>query len=203
MSEELQKQREKIQSQSPNTKLEGDTSKLGMTRSLANDIKQGKLGDAQAKINDLRKQLEKKMGEGKLSKEEMAKLARELDQLSKMMGGKESDSALAKALAKAAEGLNAADMSKALAELKEMQGSLGDLKSAMEQLAALDAAEAALGSEWGDGKGAMGHIGGQWEQGAGDEGDGGMGRKGRGAGGKTGDLPMVPKSSNPPCFPVL
>lgn len=203
MAEEIQKLRENIETQNQTPKMEGDTSKLDMTRALANDLKQGDFAGAEAKAAALRKEIENKLKDGSLSKEEKAALAKELEQLAKMLGGKEANPALAKALAEAAEGLSADNLAQAMAGLKDMDLAFGDLKSAMDQLAALDAASAGLLAGMGKEKGwGRPLIGGEWEPEDSDAEGPGMGKKGgHGKGGKTGDLPSPLEGFNPTVLP--
>ena len=142
LSEELQKQREKLQKDTPMPRVAGDTQKLAMTREMANDIQNGRFGDAALKARELQKKLE----EGGLTKREAEKLSEELHQLSEMLGGKEN-SELGQALAEVAQGLNMENMEAALEAMKSMGLSLEDIASVLEQLEQIDIAMVEL-SEW-------------------------------------------------------
>lgn len=142
LSEELQKQREKLQKDTPMPRVAGDTQKLAMTREMANDIQNGRFGDAAMKARELQKKLE----EGALTKKEVDKLKEELGQLSEMLGGKEN-SELGQALAEVAQGLNMDNMETALEAMKTMGLSMEDIASVLEQLDQIDLAMVEL-SDW-------------------------------------------------------
>jgi len=229
LSEELRKRRESLQTGSSVPKLAADASKLGMTREMANDIQNGKFGDAAEKA----RQLQNKLKEGTLNKKELGELAKELKQLADALGGKESE--LGKALAEAARSLNVNNVEAALNAMTTMELSLEDIASVLEQLELTDLILANL-SEWQQdllgpcefcrmcgvpleicgiracsgccpGKSCFGlckrcfaGIGGAWMPGEGPIG-GGMGRFGTGRGGLVGDLPELDPNLKPTVLP--
>ena len=111
---------------------------------MARDLANGNAAAAAQKAKDLKK----KLAEGNLSKSEKKKIAEELKKMSEMLG-KDSKlgEALAQALANAGENLDANSLDGALGAMKDMQLSLEDLASALDQMAKLDSAMADLG-EW-------------------------------------------------------
>jgi len=134
LANELMKQREQLQESTPVPKLAGDMSKLGMTREMANDIQNGRFGDAAQKA----KELAEKMKKGGIDEKKSKRLADELKTLSEMLGGKESQ--VGQALADAASSLATGDLESALQAMNAMELSLEDLASVLEQLEMLNLA---------------------------------------------------------------
>ena len=172
-------------------KLVGDPAKLGMASDAANDIKNGKLGEAADKMRELKD----KLAEGGLSEEEKEKLAQDLQALSEMLQG--DNEALSEALAKAVEGLQLSDSAQACEALEDMALSLEDMESILAQLKMMNEALDGLsqcdkallaacacmrpGRKFGQGLGMRG--------------------PGRGQGGNVGELPDVEGSYDPTMLP--
>ena len=129
LSETLQKQRAQLEQQQPSPKLAGNPDKLSMGQGITQDLENGRPGDAAQKLRDMQQKLE----EGQLSEQEKKQLAEDLKKLSEMMGMDNKQLAAALPLAMA-------DTDSLANALDAMQLSLGDMASAMEQLAKLDAA---------------------------------------------------------------
>ncbi|MFC1736806.1 hypothetical protein ACFL1X_11870, partial [Candidatus Hydrogenedentota bacterium] len=89
---------------------------------------------AREKVEDLAK----KLAEVKLDPQEMKKLANEFSELSKMLGGENSE--LGKALSNLAQKMAAGDMEGAMSGMEGVKMSLDDLASVMEQLNAMNVA---------------------------------------------------------------
>ena len=136
LTDEILKHREKLQTDSPMPKLAGDTNKLGLSREIANDIQSGRFGDAAQKTRELQEKLKK----GDLNEKEMEKLADDLKKLADMLGGESSElgKALAEALGKTGKSLKMGDVKGALEAMEDMELSLEDIASILEQLGELD-----------------------------------------------------------------
>lgn len=199
-------------------KLAGDTSKLGLSRELAESIQSGKMGEAAEQMRDL----EKKLKEGELDEKQMEALQKDLSELSKMLGGSNSQlgEALANAMAAAGEGLKSGDADAAQKALEEAALSLEDIASLLEQMEMMDTMMANLQQWKGEFLGPSEFCrscGGKLKQcehggdctscGPGTVGFGvcgscagmgsGMGGPGRGQGNRVGDLPELQVSFNP------
>ena len=228
MAKEIREEREKIASEMPVARPGMSKADLDKTKDLASSIEEGNFEKAAEKARELQEQLaEKIQKEGGLTEEERKALAKELSELAKELGGK--DSMLGQALEKAAEGMSIKDAAGMLASLEQMQMALEDVASAMEQMQQMDMAMQCMGEgckACSGGKcdlaalgfGGMG-SGGQNGQGIGanwgsrgpgrspwsagsNQGSGpGMGGPGSGRGGTVGDLPDVQGGFSPTFLP--
>ncbi len=131
----LEQEREKLAAETPIPKLNGDTAKLSMAKDVANNIQNGDFGKAGEKLQELMQKLKA----GELSQESQDQLESDLNELAKMLGGK--DSMLGEALADIAAGLKMDDKAALQAALEKLDLSLDDLKSLMAQMEKLRLAQ--------------------------------------------------------------
>lgn len=127
----LEEEWQKLATETPAPRLNGDTSKLTMAKEVANNIQNGDFGKAGEKLQDLMQKLQA----GELSEQAQDQLESDLNELAKMLGGE--DSALGEALADIAAGLKMQDTAALQAALDKLDLTLDDLKSLMEQMAKL------------------------------------------------------------------
>ncbi|MFA6244212.1 MAG: hypothetical protein WC655_24935, partial [Candidatus Hydrogenedentales bacterium] len=130
---ELAERREQMANQAKLPQMKGDPSRLEMTKELAQNIQKGNFDKAAA---EAQKMIEK-LKSGEMTPGEQTKLSEELKELSKMLGGQNSE--LGKALENIASGLSMKDMENALKELEKLNLSMEDLKAMMEQMKKLEA----------------------------------------------------------------
>ena len=88
------------------------------------------------KAAELAKELQEKLQKGGLNEQEKKALQKDLNSLSKMMGGENSE--MGKALAKAQAGLESGDIEGALKAMKGLEMNLDDLESIMDQMKKMD-----------------------------------------------------------------
>ncbi len=228
MAKELREEREKLASEMPAPRPGLAKADLDRTQELASSIQEGDFEKAAEKARELQQQIAEKMEqEGGLTDQDREALASELKKLAEQLGGQ--DSMLGQALEKAAEGMTTQDSQGLLASLEQMQMSLEDVASAMEQMQQMEMAMQCLGEGCkacsggkfdlaAFGMGGMGQ-GGQMGQGTGsgwgsrgpgrspwaagaNQGTGpGMGGPGSGRGGSVGELPEVEAGFNPTFLP--
>jgi hypothetical protein len=143
LRESIQQEKLALENKSQLNKGLGKASDSPLTKGLASDLQQGKMGDAKKKLEDLQKKLET----GKLSTEEKNKLSTELKELAKELntpGSTQMDTAMANALAKASAALDSNSPEGMKDAANELELSAQDMESVMQQLAQLDAAMAAM-----------------------------------------------------------
>ncbi|MBN2312028.1 MAG: hypothetical protein JXR94_23825 [Candidatus Hydrogenedentes bacterium] len=182
LAKDLADQRERLAAESPTPELASDSSQFGMAADVANALQNEQYADAAEQLRELQEKLES----GEMSGEEAQKLAADLKKLAENLGNVSPE--LQDALAKAAGGIGAMNMSEAAAALEAMQMSLEDLASMSEQLAAIDKALSEfgrcqcelLGKQIAEGLGSGAY---------GAPGNVGLRGPGQGRGGRIGDLP--------------
>ncbi|MBX7255593.1 MAG: hypothetical protein K1Y02_04450 [Candidatus Hydrogenedentes bacterium] len=130
---ELAERQEKLGTESKIPKMKGDTSRLDLTKELAQNIQKGNFDKA---AEEAQKMLQK-LQAGEMAPADQEKLAEELKELSKLVGGENSE--LGKALANISSGLSMKDMQDALKNLEKLELSLEDLKALSEQMKKLQA----------------------------------------------------------------
>ena len=217
LADRMLEKRQTMAEESPIPKLAGDSSKLGPTKEMAEQIQEGKFGEAANKLKDLREKLASK----ETSSKEAEDIKKDLEELSKMLAGDKTElgKSLSEALQKASQKLDMSQLGEALSALEQAEMSLADMESALQQLENLENALAKI-SKWqvdefgslsqckacsagicdasgncmGCGKAC---IGGRWLAGEGRRGGGGMGGRGTGRGGMTGELPEVNAGFSP------
>lgn len=143
LRESIQQEKLALENKSQLNKGLGKASDSPLTKGLASDLQQGKMGDAKKKLEDLQKKLET----GKLSTEEKNKLSTELKEMAKELnkpGSTQMDTAMANALAKASAALDSNSPEGMKEAANELELSAKDMESVMQQLAQLDSAMAAM-----------------------------------------------------------
>ena len=135
----LEEEHQKLATETPIPRLNGDTSKLTMAKEVANNIQNGDFGKAGEKLQDLMQKLQA----GELSEQAQDQLESDLNELAKILGGE--DSALGEALADIAAGLKMQDKAALQAALEKLDLTLDDLKSLMEQMAKLQQCQIKFG----------------------------------------------------------
>ncbi|MFO7976339.1 MAG: hypothetical protein R6V12_17090 [Candidatus Hydrogenedentota bacterium] len=227
MAKEMREERDKIASKTPIPRPGMNKANLDKTKDLASSIEEGNFEEAAEKAKKLQQEIAEKVKEEEgLSQEEREALAKELAELAKQLGGK--DSMLGQALEEAAEGMTVKDAQGVLAALEQMQMAMEDVASSMEQMKQMEMAMqcmgegckacsggkfdlAAFGMGQGQGQGrgqGMGQGWGRrgpgrsaWQPGASQRSGPGMGGPGSGRGGTTGDLPDVQADFSPTVLP--
>ncbi|MCP4641285.1 MAG: hypothetical protein GY851_12660 [bacterium] len=189
---DMASEREQLAAKTPAPNLRGDTSELGAMAGIADDMENGRFDDAAEKLAEMKEKLES----GAMSAEDAQSLAADMKKMADMLGGE--NTALGEALAKAATGLSAGnmsqmDMGQALKAMEGMQASLGDMASMMAQMEAMDSAMNGFGEAQSEllGRQLAEQFAGQgFQPGQGwGESNGGLGGPGRGRGNQIGDLP--------------
>lgn len=143
LRESIQQEKLALENKSQLNKGLGKATDSPLTKGLASDLQQGKMGDAKKKLEDLQKKLET----GKLSTEEKNKLSTELKEMAKELtkpGSTQMDTAMANALAKASAALDSNSPEGMKEAANELELSAKDMESVMQQLAQLDTAMAAM-----------------------------------------------------------
>ncbi len=145
LAERLEERRGALAEQAAAPKLGSDLSRSGMTRELARALQEGQLGAAAKKSREIAD----KLREGDLSERERKALQRELNALARALSGESSElsEALAKALSEAAASLESGDIEGTLSAMKNVELSLADLDSVLDQLEQMDTMKAYL-AEW-------------------------------------------------------
>jgi len=213
LGRELMENQDELAESIPMPKMAADSSELGAASDIAKSIEQGDFAKAAEELRKLQESIKSEMAEGSGEGEQgQGEMAKELEKLAEMLGGEDSE--LGKALAEAAEQLRMESAEGAMDALAQMNVSLEDLASALEQMAVT---EMALGElrEAGDmllgERGQFGELAGRgfgaWSsyrgfQSGNRRGEGpGMRGPGRGAGNTIGDLPDVEVSFDPTVAP--
>jgi hypothetical protein len=229
MAKEIREERDKIANEMPTPRPGSSKANLDETKDLASSIEEGDFEKATEKAKELQEKIAEKLEkESGLSQEEREALAKELSELAKQLGGK--DSMLGQALEKVAEGMTMKDAKGVLTSLEQMQMAMEDVASAMEQMQQMemamqcmsegckacsggkfDLAAFGMGQGQGPGQGRGQGMGQGWGrrgpgrspwQGGANQGPGpGMGGPGSGRGGSVGDLPDVQSSFSPTFLP--
>ncbi len=116
---------------------------LEVSKGIANSLQNNRMGEAAKSM----RALQEKLKSGKMPEEEKKALAKDLKKLSQMMAGKEGSAnpELAQALGALSEKLESGEADQALGKMEELQLSMEDLQSALEQMAKLDSALGKLG----------------------------------------------------------
>jgi len=199
LQESLEKSREDLASESPIPKLNGDPKNLNQLQPVAQALKNGDYDEAAQKL----KEVMQKMASGEMSEKEIDALKEDMEQLAKMLGGEES--MMGEALAEAAKDLKTGDMDAAIAAMEQMNMSMEDLESVLQQMAQLDSMcsgvgeckSLMLGKKGGSGSGKYGNFQGSTFA----ESNGGLGGPGRGRGNQIGDLPDTESAFDPTMLP--
>ncbi len=186
----LQRQYAHLNESNPRPKL-AKAKNFGVAQDIASAIQKDRFGDAAQKVREL----QKKLKEGNLSKQELEAMAQDLQKLARLLGVQ--NAVLAEALAEAAQCLEMGNCEHAAFALADVELSLEDLASILEQLDQLAKAGFCLGCCM---NGLCGGIG-PWRPGESDRFGRGMGGPGHGRGGGVGDLPDVNGSFDPSLLP--
>jgi hypothetical protein len=143
LGENLEQQREKLQSTSSLPQLAKEMANLDSTKEMSKSIMNGELGKAAEKAREM----QKKMAEGGMTEKEKEKLADELKKMSEALknGTTGDNSALSEALAKAAAALSKApsdsgEQNDGKSGEQAAQLSMEDVASILEQLDKLNTA---------------------------------------------------------------
>ena len=139
--EAIEKQRAELAAKDPIPQLQGDMNQFDAARDMAMAMQEGRMDDAAKKAAEIAKKLHDK----NLSEADKKKLAKEMNALSKLAGGRNSE--LGKALAKAAAALGEGNPEDAAKALEELALSLEDIQSILDQMNQLAEMKAKLG-EW-------------------------------------------------------
>lgn len=172
LREALEERRDKLLESNPMPKLAADARKLDALGDLAKSLAKGQFGRAADKLREL----QQKLAQGDLSKEELEAIAQDLEELAQLLGIE--NAALAEALAEAAKCLRAGKCKAACGALGACELSLEDLASIFAQLDELAKAGLCLGCCC---NGLYGRIG-AWRPGEAKKFGPGSGGPGRGSG---------------------
>ena len=196
LSKMLEAEQAKLEARAPIPKLGAETSKLSMTKDVANNFQSGDFDSAAEKLREMARKLEA----GELSPEAQEQLRKELNELAKALG---EDSMLGEALKDIAAGLSMNDIDALKAALEKLELSAEDLKSLKAQMAQLQKCQDAFGecqnrlycSE------CQGICKGNCQGKKFAIGRGGLRGPGRGVGNRIGELPEVEAAFDPKMLP--
>ena len=177
----------------PKPKTGSEAMNPGIAKEVANDIEQGKFGEAAQKIQALKEKLEKK----ELDKKEASQAAQDLKQLAKLLGNQ--NAAMSEALSEMAQALEMGDPRQAAKAMAKMDLPLKDLESMLKQLDQLAKAQGCL-SKCGKCMCRIARIG-EWKEGESNERRMGRGGAGKGQGGNVTDFPKVNARFDPTLLP--
>jgi hypothetical protein len=197
LEDALAAERDKMGAELAMPKLGMDTSKLNMTKSLAQSMQNGDLNKSLEEAQKLMEKIE--MGE--LSPEDMASLGEEMGELAKMMGV--DSSALAEALAKMGAQIQMDNKQGQQQATQQMQMTMQDLASMLQQMKlteqALGKCKSCKSGMCKGNKFALGLIEGQGM--SRNRSNWGLGGPGRGRGNQIGELPDTENAFDPTLLP--
>ena len=139
----LEQERQALASKSYLNRAGDASTSSPASKALGQDLQQGNVAGAKKKLEALKKKLQ----DGKLSADEKAKIASDLEQMAKKLGensASQTDAALSEALSRAAAGLSADNPEGLNDAMAALELSSEDLASVLDQMAKLDAAMASM-----------------------------------------------------------